>query len=246
MVQNDKIALVTGASSGIGRAIAEELGKNGYYVFVNYLKNKSRACETVTSIQKEHGRASIVQADVSSRIETEKMFDLIEKKMGFVSHLVNNAGLTSDGTLMLMSEDQWISVIKTNLDGTFHCSQAALRGMMHRGNGSIVNIVSPSGIRGQAGQCNYSAAKGGIIAFTKSLAREMGRYQIRINAVSPGVIHTAMSDKYIKKHGDSIRNDIPLGRIGNPEDVAPLVVFLCSDMASYITGQIICVDGGLI
>jgi len=157
MTTSDNIVLVTGASSGIGKAIAIELGRTGYIVVVNYRSNEKGANETFDWIVANGGRALKLKADVTSFAETEKMFELIENEIGFVTHLVNNAGTISDGPLMLLSQEQWHSVINTNLNGTFICSQLAMRGMIHSGKGSIVNIVSPSGIRGQAGQCNYSA-----------------------------------------------------------------------------------------
>jgi len=246
MTTSDNIVLVTGASSGIGKAIAIELGRTGYIVVVNYRSNEKGANETFDWIVANGGRALKLKADVTSFAETEKMFELIENEIGFVTHLVNNAGTISDGPLMLLSQEQWHSVINTNLNGTFICSQLAMRGMIHSGKGSIVNIVSPSGIRGPACQCNYSAAKGGVIAFPLALARETGRYQIRVNAVSPGIIETSMTSELIEKHGQRLLKEIPLTRFGQPQDVSPLVAYLLSDRADYITGQIISVDGGLV
>jgi len=239
-------ALVTGASKGIGAAIAEELSRAGYRVFVNYRSDETGARRVVDQIGQAGGEAYAVQGDVSRREEASRLFAALEEQHGQVHYLVNNAGLTRDGALMLMSDEDWTAVIDTNLNGTYLCSQLALRGLMLAGGGAITNIVSPSGIRGQAGQCNYSAAKGAVIAFTKALAREMGRYGIRVNAVCPGVIATDMSAEYARRGGDALVREIPLRRLGTPADVAPLVRFLGSDAAAYITAQVIAVDGGLL
>lgn len=245
MILKDKIALVTGGSKGIGRSICLCLAKAGAKVVVNYSQDNIAAEGVVEEIKSNRGEALSIKADVASSLNVKEMLDQIVKIYGKIDILINNAGILRDGYLMLMKEEDWDKVIATNLKGVFNCCRAAVRPMIAQRSGKIINIVSPSAITGRAGQTNYSASKGGVISFTKSLARELAGFNININAVSPGVIETEMLKGVPQKIQDELIGMIPMGRFGRAEDVAGAVIFLASDDASYITGQIISVDGGI-
>jgi 3-oxoacyl-[acyl-carrier protein] reductase len=231
-----KTALVTGGSRGIGRAIALELGRAGAAVVVGYRSGKDEAEAVAAEID---GRA--VEADVSN---AESARALVEQA-GELDILVNNAGLTRDGLLARMPDEDWREVIETNLSSVFYTCRAAARGMMKRRSGSIVNISSIVGVHGNWGQTNYGASKAGIIGFTKSLARELGSRNVRANVVAPGYVKTALTDVLPEEAREAMLGATPLGRLGEPEDVAGAVRFLCSDAASFITGEVVLVDGGM-
>jgi 3-oxoacyl-[acyl-carrier protein] reductase len=231
-----KLALVTGASRGIGRAIAEELARAGATVVLGYRSGKDEAEELAAAIG---GRA--VQADVSSSEEAKRLV----AEAGDVDVLVNNAGLTRDGLLARMSDDDWRTVIETNLSSVFYTCRAVTRPMMKKRGGSIVNISSIVGVHGNWGQTNYGASKAGIIGFTKSLARELGSRNIRANVVAPGYVKTALTDVLPEEATAAMVKQTPLGRVADPEEIAGAVRFLASDQASFITGEVLLVDGGL-
>ncbi|PJF34796.1 MAG: 3-oxoacyl-[acyl-carrier-protein] reductase [Candidatus Thermofonsia Clade 1 bacterium] len=241
-----RVAVVTGASRGIGRAIALELARRGAAVVINYNRSAEAAEQVVAAIQSAGGRALAVQADVSQAAQAEALIRAAQTQFGKLDILVNNAGVTRDGLLLSMKEEDWDSVLTTNLKSAWSCSKAAVRGMIRQRSGRIVNITSVVGISGQAGQTNYSASKAGLIGFTKALAREVASRGITVNAVAPGFITTDMTANLSAELMAEIRERIPLARYGTPEDVAYAVAFLVSDEASYITGQVLTIDGGLI
>ncbi len=241
----ERVALVTGGTKGIGLAIALTLAKGGANVYVNYSSDHEAGERAVKELAAVSGFGRAVKADVSNPDDVAGMFELMEKEQGRLDILVNNAGLIKDGLLMLMKDADWRKVIEVNLNGVYYCSKAALRLMVGNRGGRIINIISPSALLGRAGQCNYSASKGGVLSFTKSLAREVARLGITVNAVSPGVIETGLTEGMPEALKKEFLGMIPLGRFGAPEEVAWAVSFLSSESAGYITGEIISVDGGL-
>ncbi len=241
-----KIAFVTGASRGIGRAIALTLAAAGADVAINYAGNTAAAEEVASEIRKMGRRALILQGDVSQTEAAASMLEAVIAEFGRCDILVNNAGITRDGLLMRMKEEDWDAVLNTNLKGVFNCTKAALKYMMKQKSGKIVNIASVVGVMGNAGQANYAAAKAGCIGFTKSVAKEVASRGITVNAVAPGLIATDMTSVLPEKVVEEMAAGIPLKRAGQPLDVAKAVLFLVSDDAAYITGQTLNVDGGMV
>lgn len=244
MLKN-KIALITGAGRGIGRAIAIALAKEGAEVVINYNGSEERAKEVKQTIEENGGKASIYKCNVSDFVACEAMIKDIVKEYGHLDILVNNAGITKDGLIMKMKEEDFDSVLNVNLKGTFNTIRHSARQMLKQRRGKIINISSVSGILGNVGQANYAASKAGVIGLTKTMARELGSRGITVNAIAPGFVDTEMTEVLSEEIRENACKQIILGRFGKPEDIANTAVFLASDKADYITGQVISVDGGM-
>jgi 3-oxoacyl-[acyl-carrier protein] reductase len=246
MLLVEKTALITGGSRGIGRATALGLAKAGAKIAVNFAGNRAAAEEVASMIQAAGGEAFLVQADVGDPAAVDAMVKAVVERFGRIDILVNNAGITRDNLIMRMKEEEWDSVIHTNLKGIFNCTKAVSKLMMKQRYGRIINMTSVVGVMGNAGQSNYAAAKAGVIGFTKSMAKELASRNITVNAVAPGYILTDMTANLPEQAKKDLQSQIPLQRLGNPEDVAAAVLFLVSPGADYITGQTLHVDGGLV
>ncbi len=246
MLLGGKVALVTGASRGIGRAIALRLAGEGAKVAINYAGNTTKAEAVKAEIEQNGGEAILVQADVADSSAVEAMVAKVTEAFGQIDILVNNAGITRDGLLMRMKEEDFDAVVNTNLKGVFHCTKTVSKLMMKKRSGRIINMASVVGIMGNAGQTNYAAAKAGVIGFSKSAAKELAARGITVNVVAPGFIDTDMTAAMTDKAKELTLTGIPMKKMGTPEDVANAVLFLASDCASYITGQTVNVDGGMV
>jgi 3-oxoacyl-[acyl-carrier protein] reductase len=239
-----KCALVTGGSNGIGRAISIAVAGMGYHVLINYSSNDAAAEETMSAISAKGGSAELLKFDVSKRTEVEKNLDswIDSNTESIIEVLVNNAGITKDNLMIWMKSEEWEDVINVNLNSFFYVTRMLLKGMVSNRYGRIVNVVSLSGLKGVGGQTNYSASKGGVIAATRSLAQEVAKKNVTVNAVAPGFIHSEMTKNLNEK---DFKNYIPMQRFGKPEEVANAVAFLVSEKASYITGEVLSINGGI-
>ena len=242
----NKIAIITGGSRGIGKAIAMKLGKLGASIVLNYRSNNDVLKSTIKELEELNINVIAVQADISDYKECEKMMKIAVDNFNTIDILVNNSGITADNLILRMREEEFDKVIETNLKGTFNCVKHCSPIMIKKRYGKIINISSVVGITGNVGQCNYAAAKAGVIGFTKSLAKELASRSINVNAIAPGFIETDMTNTLSDKAKDKIIGNIPLKRIGKVEEIAELVGFLASDSSSYITGQVINIDGGMV
>jgi 3-oxoacyl-[acyl-carrier protein] reductase len=242
----NKVAVVTGSSRGIGAGIAKMLAAQGAKVVVNHRSSPDEAREVAEAIKSARGEATVIQADVGHSDEAQRLIKESIDTYGQIDILVNNAGTTRDKLIMTMKDEDWEVVLQTNLSSVYYCSKAVIRPMMKKRSGRIINITSVVGLAGQAGQTNYAASKAGIIGFTKSLAKEVGSRNITVNAVAPGYVPTALTNVLPAEQTQIIIENTPLGRMGTLEDVASAVLFLASDEAAFITGQVLTVDGGLV
>ena len=244
----NKKAIITGSSRGIGAAVALKMAQEGADIVINYPfpEEKENAQNIKQQIEETGSSAILVQADVSKLKEAKKLIKTSQKKYNNIDILVNNAGITRDNLLLRMKESEWDQVIEVNLKGVFNCTKAIIRSLLKQKQGTIINIASVVGLMGNAGQANYSASKAGVIGFSKSMARELSSRNITVNAVAPGFIKSKMTEKLSKKVKKEMLDSIPLNRFGNPDEVAELIVFLASDKAKYITGQVINIDGGMV
>jgi 3-oxoacyl-[acyl-carrier protein] reductase len=241
----EKRVIITGGTKGLGKAIALSFAREGAWVGINYSSDDKSASSTEAELKRLTTKFILLKADVSSESSVRKMINNVLDQWEYVDILVNNAGVIRDKLLMFLDEKDWDRVLEVNLKGTYLCSRVIIKTMIARRFGRIINITSPSAITGRAGQTNYSASKGGIISFTKSLSKEMARLDITVNAVCPGIISTPMIENLDQETKGNLLNMIPMGKFGKPEDIASMVLFLASEKAGYITGQTLTVDGGL-
>jgi 3-oxoacyl-[acyl-carrier protein] reductase len=245
MTIKGKTAIVTGGTRGIGRAIVLDLGKKGINIAFNYLENREMARSLEDEVHKFGGKVLSFQVDASDFSKVKEMVEEVRKNLGSIDFLINNAGITRDKALYLMDQEDWNRVMEVNLKGVYHFTRAVITQMMRQMKGRVVNIASLAGLRGVAGQTNYAASKAGIIGFTKALAKEVSPFHITVNAIAPGYIQTEMFGSLPEAQQKNLIGQIPLSRLGRPEEVAHLVGFLLSEEAAYITGAVIPIDGGL-